>query len=1140
MLPELNGEDMKEKQKGQYNFFWKNKRRLFFLITGGLWMWLAGDLTRQGYAAEKTWLKGYQKTIAGETIGYHSPYPDATSALLVRATDGTMSIEWETEPVPADFKDPFATFIWMAGLATEKGAHKFFLTVNGEPLFTFNTAKDSSEKSWEFPGREEASLSFEATMVDQFQELFGFMFLKLPRSLLKPGQPVRIKVVGEDGKSRDWFMVFQYDLESKISAVGEQALVRKEGKLFQQVRVDISHIAPPSEAVISTDSGEEIRTRLKTGYNAVNLPVEAVAKEKELGVSVKIDGRPADKIVVRLKPVQKRELYLLPHSHVDIGYSDLQVVVEKNHWKYLEQAIDLAQKTADYPPGARFKWNVEVLWAAETYLRQASPDKQEAFIDAAKKGWIGLHGLLANELTGLCHPEELFHLTEFARRLSRRYDLTINSAMITDIPSYTWSLIPALAQSGIRYFSSGPNYMPNLPDGGDRIGRALKTWGDRPFYWVSPSGAEKVLFWMAGRGYSWFHGLNMGNLSFEKKQPIFDYLRELEESGYPYAMVQVRYTVGGDNGPPDPNLSDLVKKWNEEYESPKFVIATSQEMFEEFERRYAEKIPSVRGDFTPYWEDGAASTAMETAMNRNSAARLVQAEALWAMIDPEHFPAEEFYEAWRQAILFDEHTWGAADSVSNPDGENAKTQWAYKRAFALEAEKRSLALRDAALKKPGPAASKKSTRQAIDIFNTSSWPRTDVVLIPKGLSSSGDLVKDESGNPVPCQRLSSGELAMFVSHVPAFGARRYTVEKGKPTQKGSARAGSSRLENNQLSVSVDPKTGALSSFKWKTDKDIEFVDTSKGVGLNEYIYVSGKNPEKAQGAGRVKVSIREPGPLVASLLVESDAPGCRSLKSELRIYDGSDYLEIINLMDKIQVREKESVHFAFPFCIPGGTVHLDLGWAIIRPESDQIPGSCKDYFCVQNSVDISNQVYGLSWVSLDAPLIEIGKITDEAAVEKGVRAWRTTIEPSQTVYSYAMNNYWHTNYKASQEGVVGLRYALRPHKGFETAAIKKFGLERSQPLVAAAAEESTPLGPSLLEVEPAGVIVTSLLPSSDKKGWIVRLWNASGRPENVTLRGAICREGSVYLSNPSEDRLEKASGSIVMLPFGIVTLRIEK
>ena len=1091
--------------------------------------------------AVKTWLKGYQRTIAGEIIDYHSPFPDANSALLVRATDGKMSIEWETEAVPADFNEPYATFIWMAGLATQKGAHKFFMTVNGKPLFTFNAAKDSSEKSWEFPGKEGTLLSFEATMVDQFQELFGFMYLKLPRSCLKPGQPVRIKVVGEDGKSRDWFMVFQYDLESSLGAVGEQALVRKDGKLFQHVRLDISHIAPPADALISIHTGLKMQVRLQTGYNAVYVPIEAVAQERDVVLSVRIEGRPGQKARVRLKPVQKRELYLLPHSHVDIGFSDLQIVVEKKHWKYYEQAIELAKKTESYPPGARFRWNVEVLWAAETYLRQAKPEQRDAFIDAVKKGWIGLQALLANELTGLCHPEELFHLTDFARDFAKKYGLSVKSAMITDIPSYTWSLIPALAQSGVKYFSSGPNYMPNLPDGGDRIGRALKAWGDRPFYWVSPSGAEKVLFWMTGRGYSWFHGLNIGNISLEKRRPIFDYLRELEDSGYPYSMVQVRYTVGGDNGPPDPDLCDFVKAWNEEYESPKFVIATSQEMFEEFESRYGEKIPALGGDFTPYWEDGAASTALETAMNRASAARLVQAETLWTMIDPENYPTAEFSEAWRFVVLFDEHTWGAADSVSDPDGENAKTQWAYKQALALEAEKRSVTLRNASLKKLRPAASKTLTRQVVDIFNTSSWPRTDIVVIPKNLSSSGDLVKDESGKPVPSQRLSSGELAVLVDGVPPFSSKRYTIEKGKPASKGAARVESSGLANDRVSVSVDPKTGALSSYKWKTHNNIEFVHSTKGSGLNEYLYIPGKDPSKALGTSRVRISVKEPGPLVASLLIESDAPGCKSLRTELRVYDSLDRLDIINLLDKTKVREKESVHFAFPFTIPDGALRIDLGWAFIQPGANQIPGSCKDYFCVQNAVDISNGHFGLTWVSLDAPLVEIGRLTDESVVDKGVRAWRTNLEPSQTIYSYVMNNYWHTNYKADQEGLVTLRYSIRPHRDCEAAEVKKFGLEQSQPLVAAAVEEkSKRLQASLIEVEPSAVVVTSLKPGADKKSWLVRLFNASSRREKVRLRGEIVRESSIYLSNPFEDRLEKIEGPVPILAFGIVTLRMEK
>lgn len=139
-----------------------------------------------------------------------------------------------------------------------------------------------------------------------------------------------------------------------------------------------------------------------------------------------------------------------------------------------------------------------------------------------------------------------------------------------------------------------------------------------------------------------------------------------------------------------------------------------------------------------------------------------------------------------------------------------------------------------------------------------------------------------------------------------------------------------------------------------------------------------------------------------------------------------------------------------------------------------------------------------------------------------------------------MNNYWHTNYKADQGGIVPMRYAIRPHWGFETAAIKRFGLEKSQPLVVALSDGNLPIRPSLLEVEPSGAVVASLKPSADKKAWMVTLFNASSRPENIRLRGTIFREDSLALSNPSEDRLEQVRGPMPLLPFGIITLRIEK
>ena len=127
----------------------------------------------------------------------------------------------------------------------------------------------------------------------------------------------------------------------------------------------------------------------------------------------------------------------------------------------------------------------------------------------------------------------------------------------------------------------------------------------------------------------------------------------------PYDITHLRWNVHGDNGSPDAKVAEVVRNWNARYAWPRLIISTTTEAFRAFERRYGDKLPEYSGDYTPYWEDGAASSARETAMNRASAERLLQAETLWAMHKPGPFPAAAFQEAWRNVLLYSEHTWGA-------------------------------------------------------------------------------------------------------------------------------------------------------------------------------------------------------------------------------------------------------------------------------------------------------------------------------------------------------------------------------------------------------------------------------------------------------------------------------------------------
>ena len=262
------------------------------------------------------------------------------------------------------------------------------------------------------------------------------------------------------------------------------------GTTWQPMRTLIRRVGPPITTSIRI-TGEPVPLAqpltLETGTREYGLIMPPVKKERDATLTIVAGGQTVASHKVTVKPVHISTIYLISHDHTDIGYTDLQPVIERHQWQNLERAMELCRKTADNPPEARFKWNTEVLWAVDSYLRKAPPEKQQALIDAIRAGSIELDALYGNELTGLCRPEELLRLCECSQRLAKRCGVKVEAAMISDVPGYTWGIVPALAQAGVKYFSIGPNNMA-------RIGKTLTTWADKPFYWLGPDGrAEGVV-----------------------------------------------------------------------------------------------------------------------------------------------------------------------------------------------------------------------------------------------------------------------------------------------------------------------------------------------------------------------------------------------------------------------------------------------------------------------------------------------------------------------------------------------------------------------------------------------------------------------------------------------------------------------
>ncbi|MEN6336508.1 MAG: polysaccharide lyase family protein [Phycisphaerales bacterium] len=909
-----------------------------------------------------------------------------------------------------------------------------------------------------------------------------------------------------------------------------RALRENNGQTFQPVSVALRHFGEEAAAKIRLGDGQPVPLRLTKGLQQVELLAPDVQSETKQTVALTVEGKIVASREIVLKPVKKLTVYITPHSHTDIGYTEIQTAIEAKQVQNLVDGIAAAKRTADYPEGARFIWNVEVLWAADLYLRRLDDQQRADFLDAVKKGQVVLNGMYLTELTGLCRPEELVRLFKYSTELAAKTGVPIDSAMISDVPGYTWGTVTAMAQAGIRYFSVAPNYF-------DRIGTILRDWENKPFYWVGPDGQSKVLVWIPFWGYAMSH--RYGTMSAKL---VEDFSDGLEKRNYPFDIAYVRWSGHGDNAVPDPAICEFVRDWNAKYAWPRFIISGTSEAFRAFEKRYGGQLPLVRGDWTPYWEDGAGSSALETAMNRANSDRLAQAETLVAMLRPAQYPAAAFEDAWDIVLLFSEHTWGAWCSVSEPQRKETLEQWEIKRGYAEAADKQSRDLLATAI---GSADSHGS--KAIDVFNTLSWSRTELVTVPKALSTAGDRVMDDKGRPVPSQRLASGELVFLARDVPPFAARRYTLVSGAVHVMGRAVAKGPTLDNGDVRLRVDEKTGGIVDLT-ATGLDGNFADTSNGEALNDYLYLPGDNLKDLRRNGDVTIRTGEAGPLVASLIIESPAPGCRKLVRELRVVAGLDYVEIVNTLDKERLQAKsyhakegkESVNFAFPFAVPDGEVLLDVPLGAIRPEADQMPSACKNWFTVGRWADASNSDRGVTWVTLDAPLLQVGGITANLLnSQTDPNVWRAHVEPTQTLYCWAMNNHWGTNYRAYQEGPTVFRFVLRPHRKADTAEASRFATGFSQPLIVTPAMGKKPISKPLLAVEPANVLVTSLKPSDDGRALIVRLFGASGQPQTARLKWAGRKPQSVFLSDASEQAGKSLDGRIDVPAWGLVTVRAE-
>lgn len=85
-------------------------------------------------------------------------------------------------------------------------------------------------------------------------------------------------------------------------------------------------------------------------------------------------------------------VYVVHHSHTDIGYTDLQERVIDTQADYIRTVLSLMAQSEN----ADFRWNCETLFCVEAFFQTASPEEKSAFLRLAAEKKIGLSASYLN------------------------------------------------------------------------------------------------------------------------------------------------------------------------------------------------------------------------------------------------------------------------------------------------------------------------------------------------------------------------------------------------------------------------------------------------------------------------------------------------------------------------------------------------------------------------------------------------------------------------------------------------------------------------------------------------------------------------------------------------------------------------
>ncbi|MFW8053384.1 hypothetical protein [Vagococcus fluvialis] len=778
---------------------------------------------------------------------------------------------------------------------------------------------------------------------------------------------------------------------------------------------------------------------------------------------------------------KKRTLYLIHHSHTDIGYTDSQEKISRYHVDFIRDLLNTFDAIdAGKTEWAGYTYTCENFWQVEEFYRQSTLEEQTRFEQRVKEGKIevSLSFLNMNELVD---DEMIRHKFTKAKQYLTSLGVNGTSAMTADINGFSWGYAEAMAECGVENFYSClhthhgifPLYQKQIP-----------------FWWETKKG-NKILVWNGDHyqvGNTFFltpnsdftkqypngYGDTEADEQFKQtEEKIFAYFNNLDKQGYPYSFVpEMLSGVITDNSPINPRMMEIIHRWNDTHGDNIEIVLTTLDAFFKTLREADQEIPTYKGDWPDWWADGSDSTPAFIKIYRDAQRKYHLSNKL----DPTGELGNPAFleDAEEQMLMFTEHSWGHAASISHPWDSQVNEVDFKNSAYAINAHTlitKNLIEITSKLGEKSPSLNRELLFKVVNPHDApvtdytkvqvAHWENVDGSFYNMNHTDDVEVIDCKTGEvyPVQMEPTTRGFSLEFLISLDSKETRQVKVRSKKkdyqyPLNNLAIRAADNvediadydgyvntanthkiitdyyylKFDENGISSLIDRKTNTelvhpdaiyrpFEGIYEKTEMAYDACTSRRILGRNR------KGRTATRDVSRLKeLKIVSKGPVFTMAELTYELPGTYRYQVLLKMYHKSPKILVSVRIMKTYEWAPENVYISLPFSYGRDyTLKAEKSGSIFRPAIDQIPGTNIDYYLLNNGLSFVNDQNALIVTTKDAPLIWLGDLKHHEIELAGPNS---AYKNKELVYSWPMNNFWETNFKAELAGSYEFEYQL--------------------------------------------------------------------------------------------------------------------